>query len=153
MLLTRNKLIAKGNNNETKIYDLTPVQDFYLDSARVDGWMATAKQWMIPVFYPVGLLFSFIFRAIQILVYALIGMAFASMLKVQLSYSTLMRLTAIALTPVLILDLILEFSPLKVPFWTILGIIVGLGYLMFAINANGNTDTQPQYPASYAPPL
>ncbi|HEV7397797.1 MAG TPA: DUF1189 family protein [Pyrinomonadaceae bacterium] len=153
MLLTKNKLIMKGDHNDTKIYDLTPVQDFYVDSARVDGWLTTARQWMIPIFYPLGLLSSFIFRAIQILVYALIGMAFASMLKVQLSYPVLMRLAAVALTPVLVLDIILEFSPVKIPFWTILGIIVGLGYLMFAINANASTETQPPYPPPYAPPL
>lgn len=148
VLITKNKVIAK-NRTETRIYDLSTVESFEIDRARVEGWLSTAKQWLILVVYPFAVLFGFIFRAVQILIYALIGMAFASMLHTSLNYQTLMRLAAVAITPVLVLDLLLEFLPFKIPLWTILGIGVALGYLFFAVKSNSETEPEPQY---YAPP-
>jgi multisubunit Na+/H+ antiporter MnhB subunit len=52
---------------------------------------------------------GFVFRAIQILIYAAAGLLFAQVSKADLNYQTLMRLAAVALTPVLVLNLILEF--------------------------------------------
>jgi Protein of unknown function (DUF1189) len=148
MLVTKTTVVAK-NNRETRIYDLRPVESFDIDRARVEGWLSSAKTWFIPAFYPLAILFSFIFRAIQILIYALIGMAFASVLHTKLEYKTLMRLAAVAITPVLVLNHLLEFSPVKIPLWTILGIGVGLAYLFFAVKSNTGTEPAPEY---YPPP-
>jgi hypothetical protein len=148
LLLTDSKFIVR-NERETKTYDLTPVESFYLDRPRVEGWLALMKTWFLPVGYSLALLFSFAFRAIQILIYALIGLLFAHLLQAQLSYQTLMRLAAVALTPVLILDLILEFSPGHLPLWSLLGLAIGLGYLFFAVKANANA----QIEAPAEPPL
>jgi len=60
-----------------------------------------------------------------------------------------MRLAAVAITPVLVIDLLMEFSPVKIPLWSILGIIVGLGYLFLAIKWSGQPEPAPDY---YAPP-
>ncbi|HXD32149.1 MAG TPA: DUF1189 family protein [Pyrinomonadaceae bacterium] len=148
MLVTRNTVVAKSNT-DTRIYDLTNVQSFDVDRERVEGWFQMGKQWFLIAFYPLALLFSFIFRAIQILVYALIGLAFANMLHTQLDYKTLMRLAAVAITPVLVIDLFMDFSRVGIPFWSIVGIGIGLGYLFFAIKANGEVEPAPEY---YPPP-
>lgn len=151
VLLTDSKLIMR-NERETKTYDLSKVESFYLDRARVEGWLAVLKTWFLPVGYPVALLFSFVFRTIQVLIYALLGLAFASMLQVKLEYKTLMRLAAAAITPVLVLDLILEFLPLRIPLWSVLGVGVGLAYLFFAIRSNAAPDVTTQYQAPTAQP-
>jgi hypothetical protein len=154
ILLTKNKLIGRDNTG-LRVYDLRPVQDFYMDRARVQGWLLTIKQWFIPAFYPLALIFSFAFRTIQILIYALIGMAFASMLKVRLGYTALMRLAAISITPVLVLDLIFEFLPVKPPLWNVLGIVLALGCLVFGIKSNETEYAAPAYepPAPSTPPI
>jgi chromate transport protein ChrA len=90
------------------------------------------------------LLFSFIFRAVQILIYALVGLAFARMLKANLDFKTLMRLSAIAITPVLVLNLIFEFVPGRIPWWGLLGVIVALAYLFFAVKVNAEPEDAPQ---------
>ena len=145
ILLTKSKLIVKKSETESQSYDISGVQSFYLDRARVEGWLALCKTWFIPVLYSLGLLFSFIFRAVQILIYALVGMAFASILKAHLDFKTLMRLSAIAITPVLVLNLIFEFLPGRIPWWSILGIIVALAYLFFAVKVNAEPEDVPQY--------
>jgi hypothetical protein len=150
LVLTKTKLIMRKSARETQVYDLAGVQSFYVDRARVEGWLAVARRWFFPAFYPVAVLFSFIFRAIQILIYALIGLGFAAMFKAKLDYKTLMRLAAISITPVLVLNLLFELISFHLPGWTLLGIVIELIYLLFAVKINAEADV-PEYqpPVSY----
>lgn len=153
-LLTKSKVIVAQNAGRTQTYDLSGVQSFYVDRSRVESWLVTTKQWFVPVLYPLALIFSFIFRAIQVLVYALVGLLFARILHANLSYKTLMRLAAIAITPVLMLNLIFEFLPLRIPRWSLIGIVIALAYLFFAVKVNAEPEDVPQYqpPAAYPTP-
>lgn len=153
-LLTKSKLMMSKNATETQTYDLSGVQSFYVDRPRVEGWLAAVKTWFVPVLYPLAVLFSFIFRAIQILIYAAIGLLFARMLSANLSYKTLMRLSAIAITPVLLLNLLFEFVPIRIPRWFLLGIVIALAYLFFAVKVNADSEDVPEYqpPTTYPVP-
>lgn len=138
VLLTKNKVIAR-DERQTRIYDLSSVDSFDFDRTRAESWLQTARTCLVPVVFPLAVLFSFIFRAIQILIYAAIGLLFARMLNANLSYLTLMRLAAVALTPVLLLSLLLEFLPFAVPGRWLIGILIGLGYLFFAVRSNAGS--------------
>lgn len=153
-LLTKSKLTVSRSAGRTETYALSSVQSFYVDRSRVESWLATVRQLFVPVFYPLALIFSFIFRAIQILIYALIGMLFARMLHANLDFKTLMRLAAISITPVLILNLLFEFVPVHIPWWSLLGIVIALAYLFFAVKVNAEPENVPQYqpPVAYPTP-
>ena len=153
LLLTKTKLIAR-DERQTRIFELAGIESFELDRARVEGWLQTAKRWLVLVLFPILLACSFLFRAIQVLIYAAIGLLFARMANTSLDYKALMRLAAAALTPVLLLNLLLEFMPFHIPFWWLLGTIIGLGYLFFAVKSNSESaptsDEQP-FPTPPAP--
>jgi uncharacterized protein DUF1189 len=143
LLVTRSKVIARSDR-DTRIYDLSGVESFYVDRERVEGWLATSKTWFSVVAFPILLISSFALRAIQVLIYALIGMLFARMLNANLDYKTLMRLAAVALTPVLVLNLLIEFVPFSIPLWWLIGTCIGLGYLFFAVKSNTEPPAMPQ---------
>ena len=151
LLLTKSKVIVSKNEMETQTYDLSGIQSFYLDRPKVENWLTAVRRWFVPVLYPLAVIFSFIFRAIQILIYALVGLLFARILHANLDFKTLMRLAAIAITPVLVLDLILEFVPRHIPRWSLIGIVIALGYLFFAVKVNAEPEDVPQYqpPTAY----
>jgi hypothetical protein len=144
VLLTKTKVVMR-DERQTRIYDLAPVESFEVDRTRVEGWLQMMKSWLALAAFPLLLLCSFIFRAIQVLVYAAIGLLFARMLNTNLSYKTLMRLAAVALTPVLLLNLLVEFVPFHVPLWWLLGTAIGLGYLFFAVKSNDDSEVTSQY--------
>jgi hypothetical protein len=152
LLLTKSKLIASQGASETRTYDLSGVESFYVDRDRVEGWLVTAKTWFALAAYPLLVVFSFVFRAIQVLIYALIGLLFAHLLQTSIDYKTLMRLAAVAITPVVVLDLILEFVPLRIPLWSLLGIAVGLGYLFLAVKWNTEVEPALQEPSPWVRP-
>jgi|ERR1044072_5710215 hypothetical protein len=155
IVLTQTKLIMNKNERETRVYDLSTVGNFSVDRVKVNDWLAAARSWLFPILYPLAVLGSFIFRTIQILIYALIGILFTRLLHVNLDYTTLMRLAAVAITPVLILNLIFEFVPVRIPFSSLLGIAIGLGYLFFAVKANADLNEVAAYqpPPPYAGPV
>ncbi len=150
-LLTQSKLIASKNATETRSYDLSSVESFYADRSLVESWLVTARRWLVPVLYPLALIFSFIFRALQVVAYALVGLLFARILQANLEFKTLMRLAAISITPVLILNLLFEFVPVRIPWWTLIGIIIALAYLFFAVKVNTEPEDASQYQAPTYP--
>ena len=151
-LLTKTKFMMRKSAAETRSYDLAGIDGLSFDRTRVENWLRTGKQWFIPAGYPVFVLFSFAFRTIQVLIYALIGMLFARMFQVSLGYKALMRLAAISITPILILNLVLEFVPVHIPLWSLLGIAIGLGYLFLAVKWNSEPDVTLQDHSAWIPP-
>lgn len=152
ILLTSSKVIVRSDR-DVRTYDLSGVQSFYIDRETVEGWLGTSKNWFALVAFPILLICSFALRAIQVLIYALIGRLFARMVNANLNYKTLMRLAAVSLTPVLVLNLLFEFVPLHIPVWWLFATCVGLGYLFFAVKSNsGSPATPPYQPGAFYPP-
>ena len=144
ILLTKTKLIARSER-DVRTYDLSGVKSFEVDRTKVEGWLATSKTWLPLALFPILVIGTFALRAIQILIYALVGGLFARMLNANLSYKTLMRLAAVAITPVIVLNLILEFLPVRIPMWWLIGTLIGLGYLFFAVKSNSETPPSLSY--------
>ncbi|MFQ5771763.1 MAG: DUF1189 family protein, partial [bacterium] len=73
-LLTKTKLIHRQSKLEYRTYDLSQVKEFVLDKERIMGWLNIIKKLLIPALFPCFLLGSYIFRIIQALIYATIGL-------------------------------------------------------------------------------
>ena len=95
---------------ETRTFRLSEVENYTLNQPVIWGWLDTAIKFFAPVFYPLAVLGSFFFRIIQALIYAAIGLLFASRTKAKLSYSALLRLAIVAVTPCIIVKTVLNVS-------------------------------------------
>ena len=135
MLLTRNQLIAEKSAIETRTYDLSGIKNFSIDRATIEGWLQLARSWLVPLLFPIILLFSYCYRLFQALVYGLIGLIIAQVLHVPLGLMASVRLAIIAITPVLILDTLLGLTEFRLPAWWLLGFAIAMGYLFFGIKA------------------
>lgn len=125
-----------------------------LDASSVKEMLDTFCTWAAPVLFLGSLPFVFLYRVLQTTFYGLIGKVFSNTLKVNLSYATLVRLSSVALTPVLFLDslqqVLLARSPAWSNSWTLLSIILALGYLYFAVRSNVSDKPQPAIQESNA---
>ena len=77
ILLTKRSLIMRNRPAETRTYDLSGVQEFWVDSARIHGWLESSRYFVAPVFYGMVLVFSFLYRVAQVALYAAVGILFA----------------------------------------------------------------------------
>lgn len=132
-LLTKNSLITRENKFETQTYDLSQVEHFVLDGDRIMSWLQTSKKFLVIVIYPFALLGSYIYRIVQALIYAAIGLLFASFCKVVLSYNTLLRLATVAVTPCIIAGTVFDLAGVSLP--APLYLLAALGYLFFGVKA------------------
>ena len=135
-LLTKTKIMWQKSEAETQIVDLSKVEHFVLNSERVMGWLHTANKFFVIIICLVALLGSYLFRIVQALIYAAVGLLFASWCKVTLSYATLLRLAVVAMTPCLLAKTIFGIADIHLPYATLISLVITLAYLFFAVKAN-----------------
>jgi len=145
-LLTKTKLIHRQSKLEYRTYDLSQVKEFVLDKERITGWLNIIKKLLIPALFPCILLGSYIFRIIQALIYATIGLIFAALCNTKLSYSALLRLAIVAVTPCIIFRIIFECASVELPMAGLWFFLAAMGFLFFGVKAC----SQPEGPTTFA---
>ena len=141
-LLTKTNIIMKQSKFETRTFDLSQVKNFVLDSDRIMRWLHIAGKFLVIIMYPFTLLGSYAYRIVQALIYAAIGLLFASLCKVSLSYAALLRLAIVAVTPCIIVGTALGLAGTPLP--ALLYLAAALGYLFFGVRACSQTPTTEQ---------
>ena len=92
LLLTKTHLhMQQSDRPETRIYGLEGVKEFTLTQEDIASWGELARQWLVVVFYLFAVLFSFVYRVLQALLYAGIGMLMARSAKMELTYDAMVR--------------------------------------------------------------
>jgi len=140
-------------------FDFKHLQDFdqfVFDQAMLNEWLEIARGWLAPVVYVVCVLGAYIFRMLQALIYACIGLAFASMRRTTLPYPALMRLSVMSVTPGIIIETVLDTVGIIIPYGFLLYFLIAMGFLAFGVGAcaEQNTPTTPPtgIPQAPAPP-
>jgi hypothetical protein len=151
LLLTKTKLTVKQNARETRAYDLSGIKNFTLTKERLHDWLDIGRKLLVSVLFPICVLGSYVYRIVQALIYAAIGLIFASSLKAALDYLALLRLSVIAVTPAVILDTLLNLAGKHVPAWGFICLLIAMGYLFLGVKASAATAQPPPTP-SPAPP-
>lgn len=136
VLLTKTKLIYRQSKVEYRTYDLSGIKEFVLEKGKIMGWLNIGKKLIVPVLLPFILLGSYIFRIIQALIYAAIGLIFIAFCRVKLSYDALVRLAVIAVTPCIILRTIFEIASVHVPMAGLWFFLLAVGYLYVGVRAS-----------------
>ena len=111
--------------------------DFWMDGPRLKRLLAGAKDWLALLSYPVVLLVVFIYRLIHIHIWAVIGKIISNILNIQLRYSIIVRLAAVAMTPEIFMHAISDLFKRPFPIPPLyFGFAITGAYLFFAIRAN-----------------
>ena len=144
-LLTKHSLILKDqpNSASVRIYDLSNVKEFSLTKDRMARWLSLAGTLLPVVVIPFVLIASYVYRLVQALIYAAIGLIFNSVLKAGLKYPALIRLSFIAVTPVVILDTIRDLAGIAIPFWTFICFLIAMAYLFFGVRVSRASQKTP----------
>jgi hypothetical protein len=163
VLVTKHGFSMRKSASEIQVQDLSQVKGVHqLNGNDVQGWLNTGVGAWWPVGYPAMTILSLLWRIFLTLIFATIGLAFASGMRAPLTYAALLRLSAVAMTPVVLLDTLFLMVPsLDVGcFWTIAGAVIDLLMLFLAVRANApKTPTSfsgqqgfPLSPLGWAPP-
>jgi len=133
LLLKKDSLIVRQNAFESMNYDLSQIEDFTLSSEVVMRYLQVIAKYAVIVMFPLAVLFSYVYRIIQVLIYGAIGMIFTSACNLKLPYEALLRLAVVAVTPCIIVVTALSFTIVRLP--TYLYLIAALLYLFFGVKS------------------
>ena len=142
VLLTKKSVTFEKNEIETRTFDLTEVGDMVIDRRLLSTWIEMTKSYFPVVMYPFALSGSYFYRIIQMLIYAAIGLLFTSMLKAELDYSQLLRLSVVAVTPSILINTFLWVAGINVPMVGLIFFGLSMVYLYLGIKAT--TETEPE---------
>jgi len=140
VLITKNQFImAEARQHKTTIEDIPNINlSITQDKAKNTIRRVAKLLWLAPIIVSiVAFPVTFLFLIIVFLIYGLVGMLFALILKVKMEYPTLVRLAIIANTPTMIVGSVLDgfhLTPHKVPQYV--WILIDMAYLFYAISAN-----------------
>jgi len=147
VLLTRDKLVVKKGASETRVYDLSRVEHFTMDRARATRWLRVFADWFALVCAPFVLAWFYLIRLIVTLILAGILLLAARAMRSDIGFAATMRLTAIALTPASLIEMVLDAAGTKPHFWGSLWVLITIGYLVFVLRSVA-AETQAETPAS-----
>lgn len=136
-LMTRDHVYVrqKSSLNEVRVYDLSKIDRFELDAAKVSGWADMIRKWMMLAFFPFAVLGAFLYRLFIGLLYSLIGLLINAFLTQKSDFGEIYRVAIMAMTPVLLLKLVKNMTGIHIPmFWGVC-IVVTLFYLAFGLFA------------------
>lgn len=126
---------SKGE--EKPILDFSKQSDNVVDQKTIQQWINSVKVFVGIVLVVAGA-FVFPWILIQGLIYAGIGCVAASAMNVKLEFAQVLRITSVAFTPALLLDVIIHACMLK-PFWAlwiVVWIALVVGYVIFGVRVN-----------------
>lgn len=136
VLLTGDQLILKMSDAETRSYSLKDAGEVKINQDQIRAWMKTFDDGFVFLVYPAMLFISYVYRVLQVLLFAFIGKMYNKSLGAGLDYGGLVRISVMAVTPCIILNTV--YMSLKTPIsaWGLICFIISVGYLYFGVAAN-----------------
>lgn len=135
VLVLPSKVLARQSTTEVREYDLSQVQHFEFTREKAQDWLATFKNLLLVIVAPFAILFGYVYRILQLLLYAAVGMGFASINRLKAEYGVMMRLTAVAVTPAILINAIYDVAGKGIPFWWLICFAIAMCYLFFAVKS------------------
>jgi hypothetical protein len=111
-----------------------------MDRQRLNDWIDMAGKVLVPAYYALMLLVSFLLKMTQVLIFGAIGLFIASWVKINLRYAAALRLSAAAMTPSLIIETVSSLFRIPIPMGDTLSILMAMWFLYFGVKAVSQQD-------------
>ena len=136
LLLTKDRLTLKKDDKERTVLEMRDLGDVTITRTMAFEWLEAYTEWFGIMVYPFAVMLSYVFRIVQILLLALVGAVASKIFKVGIDYRLLIRIFAVAVTPLLVFDALTGFFRIEVPMPLVADLLITTGYLIFAIKSS-----------------
>ena len=141
LLLTKDKVYLRREGGGIQTENLSEVETFRIDAQSVESWVSTMS-WLAPwIFGLVVFGMTYVYRFFVLIIFSLIGILIVRVVGLNWNFPLICRVTAVALTPVILLNLLLIVVLDKSALIPIFELVLTLGYVYFA--ARSFKDTLP----------
>lgn len=131
VMLTETKLIVRRGPFLFNKFDLSAVDELYIDKHVIVGWLGTMREAIAPLSYGIFLILSYIFAVMAMMLVAVVGLIISNLTHSSLGFKGTMRVAVAASTPSIIGITIGSFFGVSVPGY--FHIAITLCYLLLGI--------------------
>jgi len=142
-LLTTTHLHIKQSGTQITSIELSTIEELEINQQIVAEWIRKLKKFIAPLYYVMGLFFSYILFVLSALLCGTIALLLGKIQQRKLNYAAGMRLAVTAFTPPLIISTMLKSFEWPIP--TVLYILLALTYLYMAVGAGRKTQPSKLY--------
>jgi hypothetical protein len=135
VLITADRISIRKNDVSTQSYSFSELGDMTIDRSMIETFLATTGKFILPFAYVVLIAVSWFWRFTQAMAYAFIAVWLAKKQGVTMRYNSFVRVCAVALTPAMLLDMVIGILNLPLPFAGLLFIVLEVMYVRFAIQS------------------
>lgn len=136
LLLTKTELIMQQNPDEIRIHKVPADLTMIVDPSAINAFFANMLNYAWIFIFITILFFGYLWSLIKALIYGLLGLIFANMDKVALKYANILQIAIVAMTPSIVINLILKAISVELPALKLLSFILTIFYLWYGIAAN-----------------
>lgn len=136
LLITPTRIYSKPKANQQRIDEIPAQLNLVIAPEVVNGYVKRFVGFFWIPFFIFAVIFSYIYRIFQSLIYAILGKMFGWVMGVRLSYWQILQVMMVAITPVLIVCTVLHALNLDLIRHNLIYFILAMAYLAFGIRAN-----------------
>jgi len=137
--LTKKTLVVRRpDQRDARVVRLadSPFANAVIDRERAQSALESVQRWFVlSVAYPVCLLGSWIYRAAEAFLYGAVALRMAAWLQRALGWRACVRVAAVALTPVIVLDTVIGIMGTPPPLWPLSYFLLTVGYVYLGVSA------------------
>lgn len=137
VLITETKIISKDLENEVQTINIPKQLSVKFSPEMIKSWKPNLPYWAIGITYVMLLLGSWLYRILLTFFYAAIGgIFFFDLVRHHLNYKALLRITAVAMTPAIILSTVQVYVGYEFPYQWLAYFGISMFYLLVGIVSN-----------------
>ena len=133
ILLTRNKLIHRQSEIETREYDLSKIKSFTVNREAMERWRKASSRFAFPFLVAILFPYYIVVKLIHILLFSLVALIVNAVTKANLKYENLFNISLFALTPPVLLATIFTLVGFRIPFFGLLYVAIYIFFLIRGI--------------------
>lgn len=139
--LTDRQIFFKKTEEEYSIIELSRFDDLSITHDTLYRWVEFFKQTFIFIFAPLLYLLSLVYFSLQVLICTSIGVIIAKKVYPEITYMQLMRLSAVAFTPPVMLQVIHTLLDIEFAYSGPISFLFALCYLYFGLKSGTDKKT------------
>lgn len=136
VLITKTSVIYKDHHHTIKVEEIPKNMSLTVQPDFLKNTSETLVKWSWVILFPLLLLFSFLYRLIEAVFYAVLGKLFVALSDASLNYSQVFKLSIIAMTPAIFLCTIFDWVGIRFHMQWFFYFAVSMGYLIFGVRVN-----------------
>jgi hypothetical protein len=136
ILVTQGEILAGPHLHHFRTNKLPNDLNLLLIPTVVDHYIKQFAPYILALFFLVAVLFSFVYRLFQVILYGLLGKLFNMLFKIKLSFQQNIQIMMVAITPVILLSTFFNLFDLHFSYQSLCYFLIALAYFFTGLLAN-----------------